>query len=350
MRAIAIWLVLVYHVTFPIEQPALAGVPSAFKAVFAHGWLGVDLFFVLSGFLITGILLNAKGRPNYAKNFYVRRALRIFPLYFAVIIVLASVYAHALPYAVLASVFMANFHSLFHVHEPLGLSILWSLNIEEHFYLLWPWLVLWCRRQTLMYWALAILCLTPVARGMAFAHGVNPFSIYAFSFYRFDGLALGALLAIFCKSNLYNKKNGLRGAIALLAASVTITLGGIPFGILHEGIARSALRYTEAQLVFASLILFAITTSGSEWTAILRSRVFTYTGDLSYCLYLIHVAVLGFCTWATASLFSHYQLNLSPKAGFYVIATATVALCYAIATMSKRFLEDPFLRLKRFFQ
>jgi peptidoglycan/LPS O-acetylase OafA/YrhL len=85
VRAIAVWMVLLTHILagFPNAPGALDFIPDPVRQVLTHGWLGVDLFFLLSGFLITGILMDSKERPNYFRNFYMRRVLRIMPLYFS---------------------------------------------------------------------------------------------------------------------------------------------------------------------------------------------------------------------------------------------------------------------------
>ena len=144
IRAIAIWMVMLMHVyyAFPNSPGALSFVPKPLMLILSHGWLGVDLFFLLSGFLITGILLGSKSSPHYFRNFYIRRVLRIMPVYFAVIIVWSFFYRGYGRYFLLSSVFCANLAQLLHIHHAHGPAILWSLAVEEHFYLLWPLIVL----------------------------------------------------------------------------------------------------------------------------------------------------------------------------------------------------------------
>ena len=112
--------------------------------VVSHGWLGVNLFFMLSGFLITGILLGSRERPHYFRNFYIRRVLRIMPLYFACVIVWSIFYKGYGPYFLLSSVFGANMRWPLHIRVPHGPGGLWSLAIEEQFYLVWPLIVFFC--------------------------------------------------------------------------------------------------------------------------------------------------------------------------------------------------------------
>ncbi|HXP84767.1 MAG TPA: acyltransferase [Bryobacteraceae bacterium] len=174
VRATAIWMVLVAHLGFAYPPPAgaLLWMPSAAVRILGHGWLGVDLFFVLSGFLITGILLDSRNRPKYFQRFYGRRALRILPVYFVSVGVMALFYANSGRYFLLSSLFMANLASLLSVSFPHGPGVLWSLAVEEHFYLLWPGLVRLMSRRTLAIVAAAIVLGTPVLRGLAASRGV----------------------------------------------------------------------------------------------------------------------------------------------------------------------------------
>jgi NAD(P)-dependent dehydrogenase (short-subunit alcohol dehydrogenase family) len=150
---------------------------------------------MLSGFLITGILIGSKHRSHYFRNFYIRRVLRIMPLYFATVIVWSILYRGYGQYFLLSSVFGANLSWLLHIPQPHGPAVLWSLAIEEHFYLLWPLMVFLLNKRNLAIVTGAIFLLTPVIRAIAAAHGVNPELIYMLSWFRFDGLAAGALAA-----------------------------------------------------------------------------------------------------------------------------------------------------------
>ena len=151
IRAIAIWMVLVLHTFIPDEESgqALARWPKPLLLIMGHGWLGVDLFFVLSGFLITGILLDSRNSPHYIRNFYSRRVLRILPVYFVCLAVVLYFYAGYSSYFLLSLLFMANMAGLFQIAIPHGPGVFWSLAVEEHFYLVWPWLVRLLSRRAL---------------------------------------------------------------------------------------------------------------------------------------------------------------------------------------------------------
>jgi peptidoglycan/LPS O-acetylase OafA/YrhL len=202
LRGLAILLVILYHHTLMRQE-------TLFDRVYVNlarlGWSGVDLFFVLSGFLITGILYDSKGSPHYFRNFYVRRTLRIFPLYYAVVFFSLIVLPRAWPAWGLTQLdrsamedrsqawywlYLQNF--LFARDENLGhpaLAVSWSLAIEEQFYLVWPVVVSLLSRRHLI-WTCGALILTALSlRIWMVSAGVHPTTIYVLPFNRMDALA-----------------------------------------------------------------------------------------------------------------------------------------------------------------
>jgi peptidoglycan/LPS O-acetylase OafA/YrhL len=132
LRALAIWMVLIFHsfyVWVRVDHD-FSPIPRAVMFAVAHGWLGVDLFFILSGFLITGILLDSKSTPHYFRNFYAHRILRILPVYLAVVFVF---YDRFHGFLILSALFAANFAYLFKISVPHGPAVLWSLAVESVF-------------------------------------------------------------------------------------------------------------------------------------------------------------------------------------------------------------------------
>jgi len=352
-RATAVLMVLLGHLFFGTVLPpeAYAWMPSVLRGVIGHGWLGVDLFFILSGFLITGILLDSRDSAHYFRDFYARRVLRIFPLYLACILVYYFAYPHSGAYFGLALLFLANFAGAFGVGWPHGPGVFWSLAVEEHFYLLWPLLVRVLTRSRLLALTLLIVFGTPVLRGVCTWWGMDPeFQIYPYSFFRFDGLALGAILAIWVRSSFYSRSNAWKLAGALAGLSIVVTAVGLPFGIMGtKSIASSALRYTQAQLFFAAFMTLALAYRATPFTAILRTRFAKVTADLSYCIYLTHLALFDLYY----QILAHWQIDDVSRFGavgaLAMRCVAITAATYALAALSKRWLEDPFLRLKRYF-
>jgi peptidoglycan/LPS O-acetylase OafA/YrhL len=187
VRGLAILLVMLTHFTLVQQGPVLdrlVGMAGRF------GWTGVDLFFVLSGFLITSILLSSRGTGHYFRNFYARRTLRIFPLYFFVIFI-ATVVIPSLPFAwtehfrvenwtrPLYWLYLSNFAITFSPdasNDMLGLT--WSLAIEEQFYLIWPILVLLLSRRALWWTCIGAVALSVVTRTLFVIGGAE--RLYAY--------------------------------------------------------------------------------------------------------------------------------------------------------------------------
>ena len=349
VRAIAIWMVMVMHVcyAFPNGPGALSSVPRPIMQIVGHGWLGVDLFFLLSGFLITGILLRAKGRPHYFRNFYVRRVLRIMPLYFAVILVWSLTYHGYSRYFLLGSVFCANLAQLLNVHHGHGPATLWSLAVEEHFYLLWPLIVLLLRRRALTIFAAAIFVLTPILRAIFAAHGMNPQMMYELSWFRFDGLAAGALLAIWADSKVPSHRDGLRIAAILLATVAVLTVVEAPFGLFVTGTpAAVGLRYTQAYLFFGAFFVLVLAFRGTVWTSPLRWRFLQLSGALSYCLYLVHHSVGDGYEYLLARWRIPVVSYFGVSGAVLVRGVVMLVVSFGIALLSRKYLEGPFLALK----
>ena len=335
IRAIAVLMVLMMHVfTFDDQSSAalLNVVPRALVVLIGHEWLGVDLFFVLSGFLITGILLDS---PDQLQHFYGRRVLRILPLYFLCIVVMAYFYPGNGSYFLLSLVFLANVAGLLGVAVPHGPGVFWSLAVEEHFYLIWPWLVRILSRRALVLACALIIISEPILRAVFAAHGTD---VYNPSWFRFDGLASGAMLAVWFRSPSASQRR------SLIAAAVAITVAGLPFGIMSKTVASMSLRYNQATLVYVAGMLVAIAWRSTWLTAPLRWPFARLTGDLSYCLYLIHLALLdGYMV-----VFRHYVPTGLTFPQLLLRAVVVLSASYGLALLSRRFFERPILSLKRY--
>ena len=170
LRGVAILMVLWFHYYGPIYKFCASPFDRFIVLTINTGWMGVDLFFALSGFLITGILLDAKGAPHYFRNFYARRALRIFPIYYGFLFVILIViprfhqYSPGLAQTVRDQAWLwlygTNIATTFFPIKLAGFLHTWSLAVEEHFYLVWPAIVLVLNRRQL---AVASLCIVVVA-------------------------------------------------------------------------------------------------------------------------------------------------------------------------------------------
>lgn len=350
-RAAAVLMVLFHHLFYGWPTPALASIPGVFRAFLSRGWLGVDLFFVLSGFLITGILLDTKHTEHYFRNFYTRRILRIVPLYLTCILLMYLCYRDKGAYFRLSLVYLANFAYFFRIPKPHGPGVFWSLAIEEHFYLLWPLVVRFLSKAWLLALIVLLLVGTPILRGICAHAGMDPeLQIYSYSFFRFDGLALGALLALWARSDFYSRSGAWKLAGLLIGSAALIMVVGLPYNITTaKTVAASSLHFTQAEFVFAGLMALALVYRGSRFTGFLRSRAARITADLSYCIYLIHLTLGDLYYRLLHSLkFSDVaRFGAFGSLGVRIVVVGTAS--FALAALSKKFLEDPFLRLKRYF-
>ncbi len=342
VRALAIGLVLVAHLffTWPARPESWAFLPGPVAGVLSHGWLGVDLFFVLSGFLITSILLRTKadGARAYFRRFYAHRAARILPLYLTVLAIL-FVFARGQygAFFALCALMAANVATAIGVPVPDAAGPYWSLAVEEQFYLIWPWLVLKLDRRTLSWVALAVVAIEPIARLGARGHQLE------LTWFRADGLAIGAFIATWFADWNGEIRSARTLALGLLGAAMLVTLAAVPFGIFHESVASKSLRVTQAVLAFGSLVVVAIAYSGAPALGFLRSRFAVVTALLSYCLYLIHKPLSDAFEWAFAR--TPFATHLAPEPTLLVRIVCVLALAYGVAALSRRFLELPFIRL-----
>jgi peptidoglycan/LPS O-acetylase OafA/YrhL len=352
IRAIAIWLVLAGHVGYGWPNPSgsFDHIPSVILQIVAHGWLGVDLFFVLSGFLITGILLDTKESPRYFQNFYMRRVLRILPLYAVFVGICSAFYKGYRSYFILSTVFAANLAHLFGVRVPHGPGVLWSLAVEEHFYLLWPLLVFLLSRRNLTVLAILIIVGTPVARGLAVAHGMDvDAAVYTYSWFRFDGLALGGIVAIWIRSPKSSGKNSVRLVACLVVASLLITLLGLPFGLMQKGILGTALRFNQAQLIFGAGLLLALVLRTTPYVAFLRHPFARLSGSLSYCIYLVHLSIGDSYQFVVEHFGWHPDKLVGGLGSVILRGVVMIFSSFIVALISRKYLEEPFLSLKRHF-
>ena len=288
IRGIAALMVFFHHICSSTLQPEGWGpVVLAIRTFTTSGNHGVDLFFVLSGFLITSILLRDRQSTAYYQDFYWKRVLRILPLY---LLVLFSVFLF-LPgsgkYVLLATLFLANFAQAFHVSSS---GPFWTLAIEEQFYLLWPTLVRRRNVDQVQRWAIIVGLSALVLRFAAVPTGHYN---YYFTFFRCDGLAFGAFLACW----FYRDQTAADKARLSRSMSVLFGLGLLAFlpGHLHPGLnvaIQAALEQTGIVLFCGSIVAFVILYSGARVLAFLRSGALPFFGLISYALYMIHLYLL----------------------------------------------------------
>ncbi len=337
LRGLAVLMVMAYHAfAYEMVREQWEGFARILVLVTNLGWLGVDLFFVLSGFLITGVLLRTRQDVRYLSNFYWRRALRILPLYFLVLLVIGLCYVSAGQFVLLSAFFLANLVSLFGV--PLVYGPLWSLAVEEHFYLFWPWVVRALTPRHLTWLALTIALSQPLVRGLGF---ITKTDIYYFTWFRLDGLAWGAWLACLFFLSDQPRQVGRKVAIFALGVAMLLLVSAIPFGLLsRQRLIGAMFLFSVAQLVFLGLLAAALASQGKAAAGILRLVWLRKCGVWSYGLYLIHLMLLQAFDWVAR------QNEWIVRRPAYYLLRAGVALpvAFLVARFSFQYFESPILR------
>ena len=345
VRGLAILLVVFYHGYFwTYNTIGLHGFAKAFVEATRPGWLGVNLFFVLSGFLITGILLHAKSKNDYYSRFYTRRALRILPAYYGLLLLLYVTGLKPRSYLLLSFFYMANLTTVFGV--PQVYTVLWSLAVEEQFYLVWPTVVRRLSPRMLERFALGIICVVPVLRAIAFLMG-RPNGLSLYTWFVADGLAMGAWLAVYVRNPTFTRAKLKAVSSGAMGVAVFATLAGARFGILtRDRLLGAAFQETCGDLAFLGLVGFVLLLGTSRWKHLVQRPVLKFYGDISYGLYLIHLFVFTQCAWLLGTLWPQLPTGI----GDFKIMTMRFLVygisATAIAYLSRRYFEEPFLRLK----
>jgi peptidoglycan/LPS O-acetylase OafA/YrhL len=304
LRGIAVLVVVLFH--FSIVLSVAPGPLKALRTLFTPGWTGVDLFFILSGCLITGILLDEKGTTGYFRRFYIRRMLRIFPVYYLALIISFTVArAWVLPpngvSAVTSLAYLANFSnwlSLGGLEIP-GLNHYWSLAVEEQFYLCWPLAVFFLNRKTLLRLLACVVVLAPVVRYAILATVADPEVAkriaYVLTPARADGLAFGALVAILLREPRLRAAIG-RHSTAVISAIVFVLLAwfGLKARFHLESAATLSVLYTLLSVGYGLIVFRSASRACTNdlTQRILRSRILRKAGRYSYAAYVFHFPLL----------------------------------------------------------
>ncbi|HMB96310.1 MAG TPA: acyltransferase [Tepidisphaeraceae bacterium] len=338
LRGLAILGVMIVH--FQGAQSPVGGIARVMWLLGNLGGTGVDLFFVLSGFLITGILLDTKESPHFFRNFYMRRVLRIFPLYYGVLLAAFVI----LPRWTVLNAPSTNQLWLWLYSSNIGISLFgkqfsifthfWSLAIEEQFYLIWPMLVFLLSQKSLMRLCIAIFVGAALTRAIFVVAGSDPFY---FTFCRTDALAIGAYLAIAVRS-----AEGLLdlAADAWILAGILLLIF-VPLYLLKSGggdVAIQILKFSLYAIVYGALLLAAITSPGNSIISVaLSGKPLMAMGKYSYGMYVYHMICLLLVQ------------RFMPSLGRFTDTAMAMAITFVVAWLSWHLFEKQFLNLKRFF-
>jgi peptidoglycan/LPS O-acetylase OafA/YrhL len=347
LRGVAVLTVMSSH----FFQQAVGEATTPSGRLVQSGWLGVDLFFVLSGFLITGRLLDTRERENYFKNFYAKRSLRIFPLYYAALALVFGVAAFRgvaargwdgpLWYLVYASnVAIVGAGRFLMPVAGFTLNHFWSLAVEEQFYLVWPMVVRWLSRGLLAGLCLAIVASATPLRMWADESTGAAFASYVLMPLRLDGLAMGALVALAVRRWPFTRWRG----PALLAA---IAFGGLLVEVLAFDLTRWQWRGTFSCLLFGAVLVASLPSTGAL-ARLLSLRALRWCGVRSYGLYVFHhLFKLG---WMLTLKPVRLVEWLGPVGGAGLYALGAGLGSAALAAASWRWFEKPVLRWKARFE
>ncbi len=353
LRGVSILMMMAYH-----------------SGILPFAWVSIQLFFVLSGFLIGGILWKAKfgGQTNAAKlkNFWARRSLRIFPLYFGWLIFLGVTYllfqfpAYYTSNIVYLATYTFNFTRTFDGWQGNPLfTHLWSLSVEEQFYLFFPLLIFFLPARVLKFFIIIVIFLSPLLHFLLGRYylnaGLAPFAavdaVYWNTLTHLQAFFVGAAIPIFCLHKKIKKARLFMFvcvAVALFAGLFSFLDAGTGNYLLHLGYQHNlttnleyAWHYTLLNFAFASVVLFVVAGIGNKKTWLqkwLEAKWLTNIGGVSYGMYVFHWAILVyfFERLLPTTDYSLKLLRFIPYA----------AVVYLVAQLSFRYFESPFLRLK----
>jgi peptidoglycan/LPS O-acetylase OafA/YrhL len=342
MRALAILWVMGFHTRGPI---------AGFLAQ-NGGWSGVDIFFVISGFLITGILLREQNKTGSIslKNFYIRRMLRLLPVYYlllSVILIFNPTQCKDIVAAVaIAFVYMSNFDLALgwgHIIGS-GLEVTWSLAVEEQFYSVWPSVIKFCRKH-LWHAAAGLIVLCEVWKAYLILHQANCVRMTGGFDTRIDMLMFGVLAALAINDEPTKQRLTKLLSKSWLAPVLLLTIFFYVHGIGHPSTLATIperlicwdARVPALSILTALLILALVIKPKSIAGKFLSHPVMTYLGRISYSLYL----------WHSISFFIVNKW-LAPFTNWYG-ELAGYGMAIAIASGSYHLVESPFLRLKERF-
>ena len=366
LRGAAILSVLCFHFFVDDGYPA-TGIGKLLLPIARMGWIGVEVFFVLSGFLITGILLRARSATNYYRVFYARRVLRIFPVYYLVVVLvfwvlvplgqhLAFFRIHPIgvfgPYEQLWYwVNLSNLHTAFYPLLIPMLSPLWSVAIEEQFYLVWPAVVRNLRQQSLMILCISGMVISAILRNLPWIQQWNdiyPNLIYRFTPFHIDGLLFGSVLSMLLP--LYGERQNLRKLSLVLFWITSATVAVLAQTPDPSSPVMTRVGYSVLVLFAGSLLWLTAAPAGS----LIARRIFSakplvQLGRYSYFIYVFHMPFFYYIRILVAHFTRDYSQS-HPYLMRILMGMLTLVLTYLAASFSWKFFEGPILHNKSNFE
>jgi peptidoglycan/LPS O-acetylase OafA/YrhL len=357
VRGVAILAVMLCHFTLIRSQNPLGNFAIQLAQA---GWWGVDLFFVLSGFLITSILRSTRSEEAYFLKFYARRALRIFPPYYAILLLFFVILPRIAPARFTGTdqpfsdqiwhwLYLTNWRIAWQGHNWSQLipNVFWSLCVEEQFYLIWPAVVLLLGWRSLLGACMALFAGACILRPALLYLTGNPETVFVLTPTRMDGLLLGAALA------LLSERPGLiqvrAAAIAGCIAASGLALIFLKLGNLdHHAAAVQILGYPLLAAAFTSVLAMLIAAPQSWLALVMSTPLLRATGRWSYVMYLIHGPVFSTVRSVLYPGLHYGETTTGTLGQQMAIYAAAFAMTYLAAIVSWYGFERPILNLKRF--
>lgn len=357
LRAFAVIFVIIAHwgPRYGDDQPVMKFI---IEAVVPDGATGVYIFFTLSGFLITSILLNARfvsGKTNrmlILKNFIIRRTLRIFPIYYIFLFAILHIFNFPDVQQNLKwyLTYTTNFY-LYHTNQWNSASHLWTLAIEEQFYLLWPWLMLFVNEKYLKYVFFVAIFTGIITTFFILKEHIEPFMVYNC----FDAFSIGGFYSWICFNNK-NKQKFEKIIKWIVPILLCVYVGWkIEKYLLHSVENFIFLKKTfESLLTIWLIILIVNAKSGVVKKYFLENHVLNFIGKISYCIYLIHPYFLNFndayIEFIRKKLAVHHYRTSEFLTSYTFVYWYNVACLVLVSWLSYILIEQPILKLKKFFK
>jgi len=364
IRGIAIALVLLVHFVGPIHSAPGHPLQDLIVKLAGYGTLGIDLFFVLSGFLITGILLKTKPGSRFFRNFYIRRTLRIFPLYYIVLIFFFIILPQ-IPWfqgpiidrigqgQIWAWTYLYNFYiaSIGDWHSVPYISHFWSLAVEEQFYLVWPFCVYYLSTKNLIKLSWSLIAFATLLHMMLEIIGIGPIAIHTLTPLRLSALCGGALAATLLGEPEIvagGRPWAMTAAWKILLASILMKILIVVISPLSPAFYAplQAFRTLSWLGIFVSLHFAAVSAEpNSVVTRILITRPLLILGKYSYGIYIFHHFIMwGMIQYKATDWVSQYIAD--PFQAGLILAFFATLISILIAFISYHSFEKHFLRLK----
>ena len=326
-------------------------------------WTSIDLLFTLSGLLITGILIETKDSPKYFKNFYIRRALRIFPLYYLLIFIFLVFILFITKSPDSLKYFTNNiWYFLFYCQNwyfidfgiPVAghLNHTWSLAVDEQIYIIWPLLIFLCKNKYHLIW----LCISTLLFCLSFriwyinfylsSMPLDPYAVFHNTFCRIDSFAAGSLLYCLLRFDVefLNKKNIL---ILFFTTLFLVCLIGIKDdnNFNFTGFYMSHFGFTLMGLNFMTCLYFSLTSKIKLLNNVLQNSILVYVGKISYSLYVFHWFIL----MILLPTFNNILKKILNHNNNFIAITLCFIATFIISSLSYTFFEKPIIKLKKKF-